>query len=218
MGNKGIIDGLHEKVEKECIKTSAGDADLWIKIWEELHELVRRGILVEVAHVKAHRTKKEKEKTMQFERFVTEGNEKADELAKAGAMLDEGLRAEVRACYNEAIERGSVRSFAICSQLPLFSGFFVDKRRERMKHRTEWCAEANRYEKWGSLHLGCHDLVRKMDRQGEVLIRCRKCSGYAMQRMGPKLMNCCRLEQMDTKEFGKMVKRIQTLEEGSVPA
>ena len=22
---------------------------------------------------------------------------------------------------------------------------FVDKRRERMKHRTEWCAEANRY-------------------------------------------------------------------------
>ena len=24
--------------------------------------------------------------------------------------------------------------------------------------------------------------------------------------MGPKLMNCCRLEQMDTKEFGKMLK------------
>ena len=23
--------------------------------------------------------------------------------------------------------------------------FFVDERRERMKHRTEWCAEANRY-------------------------------------------------------------------------
>ena len=27
----------------------------------------------------------------QFEKFVTEGNEKADELAKAGAMLDEGF-------------------------------------------------------------------------------------------------------------------------------
>ena len=27
--------------------------------------------------------------------------------------------------------------------------------------------------------------------------------------MGPKLVNCCRLEQMDTKEFGNMVKRIQ---------
>ena len=32
-----------------------------------------------------------------LERFVTEGNEKADELAKAGAMLDEGLVAEARA-------------------------------------------------------------------------------------------------------------------------
>ena len=25
------------------------------KMWEELHELVKRGIFVEVAHVKAHR-------------------------------------------------------------------------------------------------------------------------------------------------------------------
>ena len=31
-----------------------------------------------------------------FEKFVMEGNEKADELAKAGAMLDEGIMAEVR--------------------------------------------------------------------------------------------------------------------------
>ena len=57
--NTGIIYGLR-KGEKECIKPSAGDADLWIKIWEELHELVKRGILVEVAHVKAHRTKKKR--------------------------------------------------------------------------------------------------------------------------------------------------------------
>ena len=57
--------------------------------------------------------------------------------------------------------RGSVRSFAICSQLPLFSGewkdceelrpkpkenwSFVDKRREGMKQRTVWRAEANQY-------------------------------------------------------------------------
>ena len=27
--------------------------------------------------------------------------------------------------------------------------------------------------------------------------------------MGPQLTNCCRLVQMDTKEFGKMMKRIQ---------
>ena len=50
-----------------------------------------------MAHVKAHRTKKEKEKMTQFERFVTEGNDEADELAKAGAMLDEGFMTEVRA-------------------------------------------------------------------------------------------------------------------------
>ena len=42
----------------------------------------RRGILVEVEHVKAHRTKKEKKDMSHFEKFVTEGNEKADELAK----------------------------------------------------------------------------------------------------------------------------------------
>ena len=48
-------------------------------------------------YVKAHRTKKEKQKMTQFERFVTEGNEKANELAKAGAMMNEGFMAEVRA-------------------------------------------------------------------------------------------------------------------------
>ena len=81
---KGIIDWIR-RPEKECIEPRAGDADLWIKIWEELQELVKRGILVEAAQVKAHRTKKDKEKMTKCERFVTEGNEKADELAKAGA-------------------------------------------------------------------------------------------------------------------------------------
>ena len=39
-----------------------------------------------------------------------------------------------------------------------------------------------------------------------------------VQRMGPKVVNGCRLEQMDTKEFGKMVRRIQILQEGRTPA
>ena len=42
---------------------------------------------MEVAHVKMTKN----------EWFVTEGNEKADELAKARAMLDEGFMAEARA-------------------------------------------------------------------------------------------------------------------------
>ena len=36
--------------------------------------------------------------------------------------------------------------------------------------------------------------------------------------MGPKLMNCCRPERVDTEEYGKMLKRIHTLEDGRVPA
>ena len=44
--NKGRIDGLR-KGEKECIKPRAGHAVLWITFWEELHELIKRGILVE---------------------------------------------------------------------------------------------------------------------------------------------------------------------------
>ena len=89
-----------------------------IKIWQELHGLAERGILVEVEHVKPHRTKKEKKNMSQFERFVTEGNEKADELAKAGAMLDEGFMAEARA---ETVQqdREEVCSIAVCGQLPL---------------------------------------------------------------------------------------------------
>ena len=36
--------------------------------------------------------------------------------------------------------------------------------------------------------------------------------------MGSKLTNCCMPEPVGTKEFGKMVKRIQTLEEGESPS
>ena len=52
---------------------------------------------MEVEHVKAHRTEKEKKNMSQFEKFVSEGNEKADDLAKARAMLDEGYVAEAKA-------------------------------------------------------------------------------------------------------------------------
>ena len=41
--------------------------------------------------------------------------------------------------------------------------------------------------------------MRRVDRQGEVLIWCRKCSGYARQRMGSTLMNSCKPEQIGTK-------------------
>ena len=72
---------------------------------------------MEVEHVKAHRTKKEKEKMTQFERFVTEGNEKADELAKQGALLDEGFMAEARAQTMKQ-EREEVHML-LCSMRPV---------------------------------------------------------------------------------------------------
>ena len=52
--NKGVIDWLW-RGERKCIDPKA-DADLWIKIWEELQLLVSKEKLVEVEHVKAHRT------------------------------------------------------------------------------------------------------------------------------------------------------------------
>ena len=54
-------------------------------------------------------------------------------------------------------------------------------------------------------------MVRRMDKQCEVLIWCRKCSE-------PQLMNYCKPEHVGTKEYGKMLKRIQILEVGRVPA
>ena len=100
-------------------------------------------------------------KMTKIERFITEGNEKADELANAGAMLDEGLMAEVRAVTMKqereevyvALQYAAsfhclVEEWKDCEELrpkTKEKWIFVDKRRERMKHRTEWCAEANQY-------------------------------------------------------------------------
>ena len=43
---------------------------------------------------------------------------------------------------------------------------------------------SKRIENWERWYVGGHDLVRRMDRQGEVLIWCWKCSGYARQKNG----------------------------------
>ena len=61
-------------------------------------------------------------------------------------------------------------------------------------------------------------MVRRVDRQGGVLIWCRKCSGYARQGTGPKLMDCRKPVQVGTTEHGNMLKRIQILEDGRVLA
>ena len=96
-----------------------------------------------------------------FEKFVTDGNEKADELAKAGAMLDEGFMAKTTAktVQQERKEVHAALQYAAsihclaeecknCEELkpqPNEKWIFVDKNSEETTHRTEWCAEANKY-------------------------------------------------------------------------
>ena len=96
-----------------------------------------------------------------LERFVTEGNEKADEWAKAGAMLDEGLMAEARAeamkqertelyvaLQHAASFHCLVEEWKDCDELkpePNEKRIFVNKKSEGTKHQTECCAEADRY-------------------------------------------------------------------------
>ena len=113
VNNRGIIDGLW-RGEMGCSGPGAKDADLWILIWEELHGVRQEGILVEVEHVKAHRSKKEMQHMSHFQRFITEGNAKADECAKEGAMLDGGLGAQVRAITIQQ-EREEVHAALQCT-------------------------------------------------------------------------------------------------------
>ena len=100
-----IIDGLW-RGEMRCIGPRAKDADSWILIWEELHRVHQEGTLVEVEHVKAHHSKKEMQQISFFEKFLTGGHDRADELSKEGAMLD-GAVAPVRAITVQH-ERGQV--------------------------------------------------------------------------------------------------------------
>ena len=67
----------------------------------------------------------------------------------------------------------------------------------------KWLTKGSKlkFRRWGKLHLGGHDIVRRVDRHGEVLMWCRQCSGHARQRMGPKLMNCCKPAKMGRKKM-----------------
>ena len=105
--------------------------------------------------------RKDKKEMSHFEKFVTDGNEKADELAKAVAMLDEGCMVETRAktVQQEGEEVHAALQYAAsfhclaeewkdCEEVkpqPKEKWIFVDQKREEMKHRTEWCANASKY-------------------------------------------------------------------------
>ena len=62
---KGSIDGLR-RGERECIMPTAGDADFLDQNLGRTALFGRKGILVEVQHVKAHRTQKGKKDMSHF--------------------------------------------------------------------------------------------------------------------------------------------------------
>ena len=66
----------------------------------------------QVGHVEAHRTEKERQQMSLFEKFITEGNEKADEQAKKGARLDGGFMAQQEQARSSRKEK---RCTQLCS-------------------------------------------------------------------------------------------------------
>ena len=82
-------------------------------------------------------------------------------MANEGAMLDEGFMAEARANTMQqereelyaALQHAAsfhclVEGWKGCKELkptPKEMWTFVEQKREETKHRTEWCAEANKY-------------------------------------------------------------------------
>ena len=78
----------------ECVGPKAKDADLWILIWEELHKVPREGTLVEGQARQSARIQEREAATLALRKKNTEGNEKADEVAKNVTMMDGGGMAQ----------------------------------------------------------------------------------------------------------------------------
>ena len=111
-------------------------------------------------HVKAHRSKKEKQQMSLFEQFITEGNEKANELANDGAMMDGGEMAKMRTStvqqkredVHAALQCAAsfnclVEEWQACKELwakPKEKCTSVDRQVEAKNHRTEGRAAASK--------------------------------------------------------------------------
>ena len=72
-------------------------------------------------------------KTIKIEKFITEGNEKADDRATEGAMLDGGVVATDQSQHSPAEKRGGVRSTAIRSKLSLECVYTLPVPQDRMR-------------------------------------------------------------------------------------
>ena len=113
--NKGIIDGLW-RGEKKCVDPKAGDADLWRNMLGRIAPAnLKKKCWRNSSTSRCIAQKRIRKRCRFFEKFVTEGNENADELAKTRAMSAERFMAEARAKTMQ--QEREVRS-----QLSLFGG------------------------------------------------------------------------------------------------
>ena len=121
------------------------DADLWILLWEELHRAHQEGKLVEVEHVKAHRTKK-KIKCLSSK----SSSSKAGEVAKGGmaeirASTVQQRREEVHAAPSFHCLVEEWKDCEALSPKPKEKWTFLwTKNGEAKKHRMEWCAQPSK--------------------------------------------------------------------------
>ena len=81
--HKGVMGGLWKGKIEVHWPESKGRRSVGL-IGEEVRRMHRQETLLEVEHFKAHRSNTEKQELSLFERSATEGNERADELAKDG--------------------------------------------------------------------------------------------------------------------------------------
>ena len=95
--NEGIIDGLLRGAMK-CNGSKAKDVDLWIFIREEVRRVHQAGTLLDVEHVKAHRSKKRKPHMSLFGKWSLKP-----------VMLDGGEMTQIRAGTVQRKERRFTR-------------------------------------------------------------------------------------------------------------
>ena len=82
--NRGVVQALN-RGEVECVGTSHTDADFRIQVWDQVNGHKEQHLKFRVVSVKAHSTAKVKaQKTQQ----IGTVNDKTEELAKAGTMMD----------------------------------------------------------------------------------------------------------------------------------
>ena len=65
-------------------------------------------------------------------------------------------------------------------------------------------------------HLGEHDMMRVVSKHGKLLVCCTRCLGYTRCKVGPKSLNRCRPQKIDSAEYSKVKKWIDVLEYGRV--